>query len=173
MEIKISVKLTAKEMFDFMMKHTYSTFSGYIGLILSISALLGFIATFNNEAVTIQYKIVLILTALLFTVIQPFMLYNKSKKQVEQNENVNKPMEYVFDTSKIKVSQGEESVEYEWNQVIKIISSKTSVFLYTAKYRAFILPKRTFGEGELKTLRDIAVKNAVNAKSISFGKVDR
>ena len=172
MEIKLSIKLTAKEMFDFMMKHTYSSFSGYIGLILSVCALLGFVATFNNEAVTIQYKIVLIFTALLFTVIQPLNLYYKSKKQVEQNENINKPMEYIFDSSKIKVSQGEESVEYDWNQVVKIVSSKTSIFLYTAKYRAFILPRRSFAEGDIATLKDIARKNAVNAKSINFGRID-
>ena len=63
MEIKLSVKLTAKEMFNFMMKHTYSSMSGYIGLILSGCAFVGFIMTLTNSEVNIAYKIVLLITA--------------------------------------------------------------------------------------------------------------
>lgn len=172
MEIKISVKLTANEMFNFMMKHTYSSFSGYIGLLLSLCALLGFIATFNNEAVTIQYKIVLIVTALLFTVVQPVNLYLRSKKQVKENENINKPMEYVFTDKGIKVSQGEESAEYEWSQVYKIGSSKLSIFMYTGKYRSFILPRSAFAEGDIKRLRELVREKATSAKSVNFGRVE-
>lgn len=172
MKIKLSVNLTGKEMFDFMMKHTYSSFSGYIGLLLSVCALFGFIVTFDNPAVTVQYKVVLIFTALLFTVIQPANLYYRSMKQVKQNENINKPMDYEFDTAGIRVSQGDDSVEYEWSQVTKIASTKKSIFLYTSKFRSFILPRRAFADGELAVLRDIARKNAVNVRSINFGKVD-
>lgn len=172
MEIKLSVNVTAKEMFNFMMKHTYSTFSGYVGLVLSACALFGFIATFDNEAVTIQYKIVLIITALLFTVVQPLNLYLRSKKQVKENENINKPMEYVFSDDKIKVSQGEESVEYEWNQLYKINSSRLSIFMYTAKYRSFILPRSAFAEGDIKKLRELVRTKATSVKSVNFGRVE-
>lgn len=171
MEIKLSVRLTAKEMFNFMMKHTYSSMSGYIGLVLSACALAGFVMTVANPQVNTAYKIVLFLTALLFTVIQPVTLYKKSKKQVEQNENINKPMEYKFTDSMIQISQGEEHVEYEWNQVIKVNSSKLCIFLYVSKYRAFIIPRRVFGDGEMEQLRDMIRKNAVSAKSITFGRI--
>lgn len=172
MKIKLSINLTGKELFDFMIKHTYSTFSGYIGLLLSVCALFGFIATFNNPDMKILYRVVLIFTALLFTVIQPANLYYRSMKQVKQNENINKPMEYEFDASGIKVSQGEDSVEYEWSQLTKVSSTRKSIFMYTSKYRSFILPRRAFGEGEAVKLRELARKNAVNAKSINFGRID-
>ena len=171
MEIKLSVKLTAKEMFNFMMKHTYSSMSGYIGLILSGCAFVGFIMTLTNSEVNIAYKIVLLITALLFTVIQPLTLYRKSKRQVEQNENINKPMEYKFTDAMIQISQGEEHVEYEWTQVIKVNSSKLCIFLYVSKYRAFIIPRRVFEDDGMAKLRDMIRKNATSAKSIAFGRV--
>ena len=171
MEIKLSVNLTAKEMFNFMMKHTYSSMSGYIGLILSACALVGFVMTVANPQVNLAYKIVLLITALLFTVIQPLTLYKKSKKQIEQNENINKPMEYKFTDALIQISQAEEHVEYEWNQVIKVNSSKLCIFLYVSKYRAFIIPRRVFEGDEMEQLRDMIRKNATSAKSITFGRI--
>lgn len=171
MEVKLSVKLAAKDMFDFMMKHTYSSMSGYIGIIISFCAFSGFIATFNNEHVTIEYKMVLILTSLLFTVIQPVNLYLKSKKQVEANENINKPIEYTISHEGLLLKQGEDTAQYTWDQIVKIASSKRSVFVYMSKYRSFILPKKAFEGEDLLTFRDMARKNAVNAKSIAFGKV--
>lgn len=171
MEVKVSVKITAKDMFDFMIKHTYSTFSGYVGVIISICAFLGFVALVDNEAVSLSYKLVLLATSLMFTVIQPLMLYSKSKKQVEKNENINKPLEYTIDSSRIHITQGEDSAEYTWDQVLKITSTKNCIFLYVSKYRSFILPKRLFEENGLETLRELARKNAVNAKSITFGRI--
>ena len=127
--------------------------------------------TVTNPEINIAYKIVLLVTALLFTVIQPLTLYRKSKRQVEQNENINKPMEYKFTDDLIQISQGEEHVEYEWNQVIKVSSSKLCIFLYVSKYRAFIIPRRVFEDDGMVKLRDMIRKNATSAKSITFGRI--
>ncbi len=170
MEIKLKVELSAGEMFNFMMKHTYSSMSGYIGLILSACALVAFVMTAGNGEISITYKLVLILTALLFTVVQPVNLYMRSKKQVKNNENINKPLQYSFTDSLIHISQGEEQADYEWSQVAKITSSKSCLFLYVSKYRAFILPKRCFVRSEFDAFKEMVRKNAVNAKSISMGK---
>ena len=138
---------------------------------ISGCALAGFVMTVTNPEINIAYKIVLLVTALLFTVIQPLTLYRKSKRQVEQNENINKPMEYKFTDDLIQISQGEEHVEYEWNQVIKVSSSKLCIFLYVSKYRAFIIPRRVFEDDGMVKLRDMIRKNATSAKSITFGRI--
>lgn len=172
MEIRLNVKLTTKDMFDFMMKHTYSTISGYVGLVLSICALLGFFASLTNSQFTMAYRVVLIFTGLLFTVIQPLNLYWKSKRQVEKNEAINKTMEFVIDGSKIKVRHGDDSVEYDWNQVYKVNSSKNSIFMYTSRYHSFIMPRDAFGEGDISKLRELIITKATSAKSVKIGKVD-
>ena len=129
-------------MYDFLMSHTYSTFSGYTGVILSLCALIGFFYSFDNEQMNIAYKFVLLLTGLLFTVIQPMMLYKRAKQQVKQNESINKPLEYNISYAGIKVACGDESAEYDWNQIMKITSTKKSILIYTSRIHAFVLPKR-------------------------------
>ena len=142
MEIKLKIQLTVKELFDFLISHTYSSFSGYVGVILSICALIGFSYSVSNPMMNVAYKFVLLLTGLLFTVIQPAMLYSKAKNQVKQNEAINKPLEYTITYSGMKVSCDGESADYNWDQIMKITSTKTSVLIYTSRIRAFVLPKR-------------------------------
>ena len=142
MEIKLKIQLTVKELFDFLISHTYSSFSGYIGVILSICALVGFAYSFDNPTMNIAYKFVLLLTGLLFTVIQPVMLYSKAKNQVKQNEAINKPLEYTITYSGLRVACDGEWADYNWDQIMKITSTKTNVIVYTSRVRAFVLPKR-------------------------------
>lgn len=142
MDIKLKIQLTVKELFDFLISHTYSSFSGYVGVILSICALIGFAYSVDNPMMNVAYKFVLLVTGLLFTVIQPVMLYSKAKNQVKQNEAINKPLEYTISYSSMKVACDGEWAEYNWDQIMKITSTKTSVLIYTSRIRAFVLPKR-------------------------------
>ncbi len=142
MQIKLKIELTVKELFDFLIAHTYSSFSGYVGVILSICALIGFAYSYDNEAMNISYKFVLLLTGLLFTVFQPLMLYSKAKAQVKQNEAINKPLEYTITEAGMKVACGDDFVDYNWDQIMKISSTKKSILVYTSRVRAFVLPKR-------------------------------
>ena len=142
MDIKLKIQLTVKELFDFLMSHTYSSFSGYVGVILSICALIGFAYSVDNPMMNVAYKFVLLVTGLLFTVVQPIMLYSKAKNQVKQNESINKPLEYTISYAGMKVACDGEFAEYNWNQIMKITSTKTSVLIYTSRIRAFVLPKR-------------------------------
>ncbi len=172
MEVKLKIQIKTKELFNFMIYHTYTSFSGYIGLLLSICAIFGLIATWNWNSINSSYRLVLALTALLFTVIQPITLYLKSKKQAKLNEAINKPLEYVFNEQEIKVSQGEDSVNYSWDEVIKIKSTKLSIFVYVSKYRAFLLPREDFAEGDIAKLKDLLNRKGTSVRSMSFGKIN-
>ena len=145
MEIKLKIQLTVKELFNFLVAHTYSSFSGYVGVVLSICALIGFGYSVDNPNMDIAYKFVLLLTGLMFTVIQPAMLYSKAKKQVKQNESINKPLEYTISHSGIRVACDGEYADYKWEQVMKINSTKVNVLIYVNRIRAFVLPKRELG----------------------------
>ncbi len=172
MEVKFKTQIETKEMFNFMMYHTYSSFSGYIGLLLSICAIFGLIATWNWNSINSSYRVVLVLTALLFTVVQPVTLYSKSKKQAKLNEAINKPLEYLFNEKEIVVSQGEDSVNYTWDDVIKVKSTKLSIFVYVSKYRAFLLPRQDFEEGDIAKLKDLMNRKGTSIRSMNFGKIN-
>src|SRR5574344_480148 len=117
MEVKVEVKLTKKEMFNFMMRHNYTTFGGICGILISLGALVMFIMNFTNDKMSTPYKVALVAIALLFTVIQPIMLYIKSAAQVKNNGSVNKPLIYSFDSTGITISKGDESGTNKYEDV--------------------------------------------------------
>lgn len=145
MEIKLKIQLTVKELFNFLIAHTYSNFSGYVGVVLSICALIAFGYSFDNPQMNPAYKFVLLITGLLFTVVQPLMLYSKAKNQVKQNEAINKPLEYTISYSGIRVACDGDYADYTWDQIMKINSTKINVLIYTSRIRAFVIPKREIG----------------------------
>ena len=78
-------------MIDFVMHHTYSSISGWFGVILSVAALIYLAVGFN------QYdnfmKLMLIFIGVLFTIINPLMLRSKAKKQVTSNKSFETPID--------------------------------------------------------------------------------
>ncbi len=82
MEAKVEVKMTPKIMYDFMMYHTYRSFSGIFGIILGIAAFVMFGTTLGKT--DLSYSIVYCLFGVWFIVYLPVSLYTKSKRQVEK-----------------------------------------------------------------------------------------
>ncbi len=157
MEVRVDAQLTQKEMFSFLMKHSYGSFGGFIGVVLSICALMGFFTFVGNPNINLAYKFVLLLTGLLFTVIQPLMLYQKAGKQIKKNTSFAKPITYLFNERLIEVSQDEARVTYEWTDVTKVTTTKRLVIIYTGRMRAFVLPKTAIGDN-LDTLEELIRK---------------
>lgn len=157
MKVECDVNLTEKEVYNYVMYHTYSSFSGYIGLLLSICALFGMVYAW--DALPWLHRGLLLLTGLLFTVIQPVMLWYKSKRQVKRNQAINKPLHYVFDESGIHISQGEQSARTGWEEITKVTNTKLNVIIYVTKIRAFVIPKSAV-EGQYEELKSIIKKNA-------------
>ncbi|MBE5940599.1 MAG: YcxB family protein [Lachnospiraceae bacterium] len=157
MEVKIEAKLTQKEMFSFLMKHSYSSFGGFVGVLLSICAFIGFFTYLPNPNIQVAYKLVLLLTGLLFTVIQPLMLYQKAGKQIKKNTSFANAITYVFNERLIEVSQDEAKISFEWNEITKVTTTKKLVIIYLGKVRAFVLPKSAIGD-RLNDLEDLIRK---------------
>lgn len=165
MEVKVEVKLTKKEMFNFLLRHNYTTFGGICGIVLSIGALVMFFLNLGNEKMSVSYKVALIAVALLFTVVQPIMLYFKAATQIKNSDAINKPMVYEFNKTCVTITQGEDSVTNKYEDITKVISTKVSVIIYVSKYRAFIIPKASIGE-DFETLKDLLVAN-VKARTVT------
>lgn len=145
MEVSVNVKLTKKELFDYMMRHNYSSFGGIVGALLGIGALILFICNVGNKDMNIEYKLALLFVFGLSFIAQPVLLYMKAVTQAKKSEAINKPLEYRFDEKGIKISVEENSVEHEYEAVTKVISTKLSVIIYVSRYNAFIIPKVSLG----------------------------
>ena len=75
MEVKASVRLTTKQLNEFLMRHTYFCFGGVVGFLFSIGGFTGFALVVNEENISAAYLGVLFGIGLLFTVIQPLIVF--------------------------------------------------------------------------------------------------
>lgn len=139
-EIEFDIRLTAGELYAFSMHHAYSSISGIAGLILSFGSLI--ICAFNFRNFENTTIIALIVIGLLFTVVQPAMLYSKAKVQAKKNESISGSLHYKLSEDGIKISQGEQTAFVKWYEVRKRKMAKNAMYVYMSPVRAFIFPKR-------------------------------
>lgn len=77
MEAKVEVKMTPKIMYDFMMYHTYRSFSGIFGIILGIAAFVMFGTTLGKT--DLSYSIVYCLFGVVYRLSSGQPLYKIKK----------------------------------------------------------------------------------------------
>ena len=137
-EVNVTVSMNIKSMYLFLLQHTYTGFSGIVGLGISILALLTLYTTFDARSDT--EKLILLIIGLVFTVINPIMLLSRAAKQVKLSPSYKTPLSYCFNSQGITVSQEEQTMEVAWNRIVKIKSMKFALLIYTSRIHAFILP---------------------------------
>ncbi len=152
----IETKINNKNMYEFMINHTYKSMMGVVGVLISILAIVALIVYGKNYDLT--KKLLFIFIALLFTVINPISLYFKSKKQVKMNDSFQHPLCYTFSELGIDVRQGEQSLHINWDDIMKVISTKNLVVIYLSAINAFIFPKEQIGK-EFEEFKKIITEN--------------
>ncbi len=160
-----SVQMTVKEVFRFSIHHSYCKASGIIGLLMSVISLVVLLACFHDLGD--REKAVLLIVALWFTILEPLTIYTRAKGQVKRNPTYKKPLNYTLDQEGITVSQDEQSQSIAWNQLMKIVETKTQYLVYSSKVHAFVFPKSSLGDSreEIKqfmiaSTRDFPVKRS-------------
>lgn len=148
-EIQFDVELSVSDLYIFSMRHTYYSLSGIFGLVLSIACLI--ICAVRYEKLDGSAILALLLIGVLFTIVQPIMLYFKACTQRMRNKDINAPLHYYINESGIQVSQGEQQVDVPWYEVRKMVQGKNAVYLYMSPVRAFIFPEKQCG-GQYKEL---------------------
>ena len=116
-EINFDVDLGTGDLYSFMMHHTYSGMSGIFGIIISVGSLVICAIKFRELDTTAIAALIII--GLIFTVIQPLMLYKKAFMQVKRNKNINAKLHYTLAEEGITVSQGENEAQVKWYEVRK------------------------------------------------------
>lgn len=144
--IKATVKLKTADMFCFLMHYTYSALSGIIGVLFSIGATVLLVLMWKD--LDIAYRFLLIVCALLFTVINPFMLWKRAKRQVLTSPALKEPITYVFSASGVNMSMGKEKADLAWADFYKIKKIAGRYILYTSRIRSNIVPVSCFESKE-------------------------
>ena len=147
MKVEFDVKITAADLYDYMLSHTYNSFSGLFGSVVG--------ALFVVMYFYVGYFLYLIAGVVILLYI-PCSLFMRAHKQVALNEAFKKPLHYVLTDEGVTVSQGENEMFQEWNVVYKAKSTNRSLLIYTSKVNAWIFPKKDLGKDKEAVIRLIS-----------------
>lgn len=164
MEVKVTVPLNRKYVYNFLMHHTYFSFIGYVGILISLCAIGAAVFTWGKVESTTS--ILLIFAGLMFTVIQPLILYSRAGKSASQLEAYKIPMTYTFNSKGMYIEQGADAKLFRWDEIIKITSTRMSVLVYVGKQHGFILTKEAL-DGKVDDLK-LLVKQYATAGYIKI-----
>lgn len=135
--IELDVKIEAKDLYDYMMMHSYHSVSGLLGS--TIGAVWVIFAMSTGKWIFLIGGIVLLCYL-------PWTLFLKSRQQALSNPVFKQPLHYVLDENGITISQGETSTTQGWDDMVKAVSTTKSIIVYTSKVNATIFPKSQLGD---------------------------
>ncbi len=147
MKVEFDIKITAADLYDYMLAHTYSGFSGLFGSIVG--------ALFIIYAVSsgVWYYLAAGIVILLYI---PCSLFMRAKKQAATNDFFKQPIHYTLTDEGVTVTQGEYEMTQPWAIVAKAASTNRSLLLYTSRVNAWIFPKRDLAEKREDVIRMIS-----------------
>lgn len=152
--MEFEVKMTSGILYTYLLRHNYLSFNGWVGVGLGF-ILIAFYFTSDN---------LWSLLAGLVVLIYPFLsLYTKSKKQMLLNPSFKNPLLYKIDDEGIRVSQGADEVQVNWEQLYKVINARKMILIYTSPLNAWIIPRNILA-GKEDMLRETLLKKLPAAK---------
>lgn len=159
MELEVDVKVTFSELYDYLLYHTYTGFSGMLGTLVGAFLIMAFIST--------GYFIYLIAGVVLIAYM-PCSLFLKAKQQVMNNPVFKKPLHYKMTEEGISVSQDGNEETQSWENCVKAVSTARSIIVYTSKTTASIFPKRDLGDKKEALIQIISMHMPPKRVKIRF-----
>ena len=137
MTIEFDVQMTTSKMYDYMLYHTFRSFSGIMGEVVGIMLIACYYAT---------HKPLYLIAGIVVVLYLPVALYINAKKQVTLNPVFKTPLHYTLNDEGITVASGDATDSQKWEDMHKAVSSGKSIIIYTNKINACIFPKEDLGE---------------------------
>jgi len=147
MEMEFDVKVTAGALYDYLLYHTYTSFSGMFGTLAGVFLIMAFVST--------KYVIYLIAGVALIAYL-PGALFLRAMQQVQNTPAFRQPLHYRMTDEGVCVSQGENEEQQSWDSCVKAVSTGRSIILYTSRSTASIFPKKDLGEQKEALIRMIS-----------------
>ena len=155
--LELDVKIESKDLYDYMLRHSYNSPSGILGS--CFGALLVVLAVLTGQWMYLVFGIIMLAYL-------PWTLFLRSKKQALTNAGFQKPLHYVLDDIGVTISQGEESVQYLWEEMVKAVSTGRSIILYTSPVNATLFPRRELGDKTAAVIEMISTHMPANKVKI-------
>ena len=159
-KVSLTIQMKTGYMFNFLYWHSYHGIQGIINYGISAVAVILLLCNFMEDSETVRFW--LIILALLFTVLNPALLYYKAVRQVTMTPMFKKPFTYSFDEQGFTVKQDGATARASWSDVLLIRETGKIIALYMGASNATILPKDQCKEN-LAELKEFIRKGAPEA----------
>ena len=130
MKVSFDIKLTAKHLFQFNVMQAYKGMQGALSIILPVLIFVYSISSFGQ--VSIGSTLVYVGLGIMFLVYVPISLWLRVNKIIkDENNALSQKIHYDFEEDIIRVSVENENVEFKWENIFQLKSTKDMVLLYT------------------------------------------
>ena len=130
---EIDVQIKASDLFDYSLRHSYTSLGGLLSTIVGILMIYAYFAK-NASPLYLIFGIIVVFYI-------PINLFLMSRQQAMQ-ETFQKPLRYAFYENGMEVSQDDIKEMIGWDYIVKAVATSKSIIVYTGKNRASIFPRR-------------------------------
>jgi len=150
--MKINVKMKAEFIYDLLLFHTYSKFSGFVINVLGFAVMVTGGLMLGTDKIGVSQALMYMAAGVLFLSYTQFTLKSRAKKLVKE-QRYQSEIEYGFDEDGISEGMMGKENHYTWSQVEKAISTPKNIAFYVGNEEALIIPKESFGEHFMSVMK--------------------
>lgn len=147
MKVEFDVKITTGVLYDYMLHHAYTSLSGILGTCVGFVMLLGYFKTM---------QFIYLIGAVVVIFYLPCSYFLRAKQQATLTPAFQKPLHYMMTEEGVSVSQDDETQFQQWDAMVKAVSTRSSIILYTSKTNASIFPRKDLGADVPKVIEMIS-----------------
>lgn len=130
---EMDVHMSTGVLYDYLLRHIYTSFSGIFGTIIGILLAAGYFMK--------GLGIIYLICGIIVIFYLPWSLFLTAKKQMLLKV-FQSPIHYTFYENGVEVSQDGVSQMQRWENMVKAVSTSKSIILYTGKKVASIFPRK-------------------------------
>ena len=136
----ITVNLSAKDLFEFNMYHSYTHSQGIVSIIAGIAA---FVLAFTERGkITPGLFAVYIIMGFVILGYIPFTLMMRSRMAAGKGGTFAKPVNITISEESVGIRVGEEENVIPWEEIYCLKDRRNQFLIYTGRITALIIPKR-------------------------------
>lgn len=160
--VKIDVKMKAEYIYDLLLFHTYSKFSGFMVNVLGLAIIIIGGLSLGMGKMNMFQSVICIMAGIGFIAYTPLNLKLKAK-QLMKLDRYSNDISYEFSENGIAENTSGNIINYEWSRVEKAIATPKDIAFYVGNDEALILPKEDFKENFMPVMKMI-VQNVTRDK---------
>lgn len=160
--VKIDVKMKAEYIYDLLLFHTYSKFSGFMVNVLGLAVLIIGGLSLGMGKMNMFQSVICIMAGVGVILYTPLNLKIKAKQLMKLGRYRN-DISYEFSKNGIAENVSGNIINYEWSQVEKAIATPKDIAFYVGNDEALILPKEDFKENFMPVMK-MVVQNVTRDK---------